>query len=270
MSAATIGWSDALRAQLVLLVRVGRVRVLLTIAALAVLFSSYMIWRTPSEDFRILSFVLMEMQVLLVVIAAGWGIATWWHEPPARRDPMLALPVDLTQHELARIAAGALWLLVAFALTLAASVIVQASFGQMPVIRGVAPAAWIALFSGPLLAYLITVTASTGTRRSLELVLAGFVALSLAYGIVSGLAFERGGAGAVDRLSRYSLFMALGGVGTETVRTASYAPDGSTVQEQFRVVYGSYVDPHWYDASVLWWTLAGFALAFVLWRRRRA
>jgi hypothetical protein len=269
MTTEAIGFGDALRAQLILLHHIGRVRLLAAAAALGVLFTivgERFIARVMTVEAGV---VILGMLPWIVLVGAAWGIATWWQEPPSHRDQVLSGPVDITSHELARIAAGGLWLLTLLTLTTGASLIVQAAAGRAAALGGVAPAAWVLLFSAPLLAYVLTVTIATGARRSIVFAVAGLVLLGAAYAVaISYLVSSRRLEEIID-LNRYSLFTALGAGATSTTTTTTYEADGTKI-EQSATIFGSHMDPYWLDASLLWWTIAAAALAFVLWRRRRA
>lgn len=270
MSTATIGFAEATRAQFLLLQRAGRVRMLIGAATLGVIHSAVVEWFFASSAMSPVKpggFPLLTMLGMIVIAGAAWGIATWWHEPPGRREHLLALPVDITTHELARIAAGALWLLTMIAATAAAAMIVQVIAGRADALGDLVPAAWLSLFSAPLLAYLLTVTVATATRRSIELVLAGVVFVMITYGLVVQYVVERQGVEAAFSVFRYSLFTALGGLGTQTTTTTTYARDGA-MTHQYVVVHGAYMEPYWLGATMLWFAVAAIGLTFVLWRRR--
>ena len=272
MTARTIRWNGALRAQLLLLQRMGRVRVLVWAGLLSLVAAVVVEWGSPLSDATIVNegFTLLTLHRFVVLAGAAWGIMLWWHEPPGRREQFLAAPVDVTAHESARIVAGGLWLLVLLLLATAATLAVQAAGGRIAALGNIAPEAWAALFSAPMLAYALAATVSTATRRSVEVVALGIVALGGLYLVVLRFMWGTGAdVMALFEINRYSLFNALGGLGTATTTNYTEVTATSTVTTT-SVVTGSHMSPYWLNATVLWWAIALGALAFVLWRRRRA
>lgn len=102
--------------------------------------------------------------------AAWWALAVWQGEVPDRRTWHWSLPVARPAHDLARVAAGAVLLLAAFAvLALAGSLLAltRHDAGRL----GAIGSAWVSFFAGPLVIYLIAMpfvlwSDSTAMRRS--------------------------------------------------------------------------------------------------------
>lgn len=273
LTPATVGFGTALHAQVLLLHRIGRTRLLVAAAVLAVLVSIAAEWLFAQYSIEYGGFVLLSLHGWIALIAAAWGIAVWWQEAPGRRDHVRAAPVDVAVHELARITAGAVWLSGLLALTTAAALAVQLAGGRIDALNDVASSAWVALFSGPLLAYALTSAISTGTRRSIELavlavvVLGGVFLLSFRSALTN--AMRDGDPAEAFELFRYSLFNAVTGLGNTTTTHTSQISEGQRSTETV-VVYGTDMVPYWLEASLLWWAIAVIVVVFVLWRRRSA
>ncbi|HEX2166815.1 MAG TPA: hypothetical protein VHG09_06205 [Longimicrobiales bacterium] len=280
--AGTIGFATALHAQFLLLQRCGRTLILVGAAAIAIILTIGAEWwfsRIAATQHLFAApiehdgFALLSLHPWIVMTAAVWGIAVWWQESPMRREHVLAAPADLTLQELARIAAGGLWLLAMLALTTAAALLVQLAGGRGDALGTVAPAAWAVLFSGPLLAYTLAATVATATRRSIVSAIIGIVVMMGLFAFTLQIAIRNairdGDPADAFGVLRYSLFNALGGLVSTTTTHTSQVSDSQTTAIS-TVVHGASMMPHWIEASLLWWTIALVALAFVLWRRRRA
>jgi hypothetical protein len=86
-----------------------------------------------------LSFLPMtDLIGVMVMIAAGWGIAVWRGETNEQRLHLLTAPIDVSHHELARVAAGAVWLITAMVGFVIVGLVVAAAKGEMAVIAGTA------------------------------------------------------------------------------------------------------------------------------------
>ena len=269
MTTLTIGWTEAVRAQVVLLRRTGRVRMLFTTSVLILLTMAFLFRSAASDVFAHDGFMLLWVQPFLVAIGAAWGIAVWWHEPPERREQLLMLPAHVSHHELARITAGALWLFAMIALTAIAAILMQMAAGYAEAVADVSPASWLSPFSGPLLAYTLTATIATAARRSIEMVLLGLMLLTATYAVLMQRLMVEDAHVAFDTMARFSLFTALGGFITKTVTNTTYAADGRVLKQQ-QTTFNADMMAQWEFATVLWWAVAACLLAFVLWRRRSA
>lgn len=281
-AAGPLGFAAALHAQFLLLYRSGRTLILMGAAAIAIIVCIGGEWwfsrLAAARDMLTMpvehdGFALLSLHPWIVLTAGAWGIAVWWQESPSRREHVLAAPADITVQELARIAGGGLWLLAVLALTTAAALVIQLLGGRGDALAAVAPAAWAVLFSGPLLAYALAATVATATRRSIVSALVGLVLTMVVFAFVSyiaiGNAMRNGDPTEVFGVLRYSLFSALGGLVSTTTTHTTRVSDSQTSTVTL-VEHGRSMMPYWLEASLLWWTIAAAALAFVLWRRRRA
>jgi hypothetical protein len=84
-----------------------------------------------------------------------WALFVWHGELPQRRSYHWSLPVPRPGHDLARIAAGAVWLLAAYLALAAVGAIVAATSGDWAHFASIGPA-WATFFVGPLVLYLLT------------------------------------------------------------------------------------------------------------------
>ena len=97
---------------------------------------------------------------LLVAAIAGlpapalWALLVWHGELPHRRSYHWSLPVSRPGHDLARIAAGAVWLLVAYLVLAASAALVTAATGDWASFAAIGPG-WTTFFAGPLALYLV-------------------------------------------------------------------------------------------------------------------
>lgn len=91
----------------------------------------------------------------LLLAGPVWGFAVWHNEGPSNRLYFWSHPVSRTAHSLGRVAAGAAWLLVLYAGLVLAAAAFAALDGHLAQFGVVGFTAWVALFTGPLLGYLI-------------------------------------------------------------------------------------------------------------------
>lgn len=109
--------------------------------------------------------------------AALWAFAVWHGEVPYRRGYHWSLPVPRAAHDLARVAAGALWLLLAYVVFASAGALVALGTGKWQrFAAGGAP--WVTFFAGPLVIYalaspLLLWSDSPTLRRILVVVILG-------------------------------------------------------------------------------------------------
>ncbi len=87
-------------------------------------------------------------------LPALWALLVWQGELPHRRSYHWSLPVWRPGHDLARIAAGAVWLLAAHLALAACGAIVAAASGDWALFASIGPA-WATFFTAPLVLYLV-------------------------------------------------------------------------------------------------------------------
>ncbi len=123
---------------------------------------------------------LMAFFLGFTVLVGGaffWPLVVWRGEAAGCRDYHGSLPVSRPVHELARLAAGALWLFAAEGLMLAALVLGLLLSGRggalaVPTWRG-----WLNFFLGPLILYLLVSLAPLLARRPGRAVLLAYLVL---------------------------------------------------------------------------------------------
>lgn len=99
---------------------------------------------------------LFSMWAVWILLAGPiWGFAVWHNEGPGNRLYFWSHPVSRTTHSLSRVAAGAAWLLVLYAALVLGAVVFAALDGDLAQFGPVGLTAWVALFTGPLIGYLL-------------------------------------------------------------------------------------------------------------------
>ena len=213
-----IAWRHAVRSQ-ARLILTGKKRALrflwvggLVVAALAVLPVRIPVIRVgPAEEEGLKTFELdwwrfdeipvfayPELSPLLVIyhalafIGLCWPLSVWSGEPPGERDAFRSLPVGAPGHELARVAAGALWL-VAVSVTLSG----LGTLGILAMDRGgslhaLSVRSWIHFVTGPLTLYLLSSCAALRARRPLRAILLAIAALFVPFSIFASFEVQWG------------------------------------------------------------------------------
>lgn len=119
--------------------------------------------------------VLAAWPMWLLLVGPAWAFAVWHEEPPSRRRYMWAQPISRTEHSMARVAAGGLWLAAACALVILAGVGVALLGGGAARLGALSVASWVNLATAPLLGYLLvsilTVASEVPLRWLLGLIL---------------------------------------------------------------------------------------------------
>jgi len=122
-----------------------------------------------------------------MLIALFWPAEAWRDAPAGDRDGFLAQPIHQGWHELARVVAGASWLLIlslAFAVLVAGAAVIAGSLGEFP---RVTPWMALAYVTGPLTAYLLGSIAALRSAHPLRWSLGVPAALALVPKLLEGL-----------------------------------------------------------------------------------
>lgn len=91
----------------------------------------------------------------LMLVGPFWAFAVWHQEGPSNRLYFWSQPVSRTGQSLARVAAGAAWLWVLYALLILAAFVFAAFDGDAGQLAEVGLPGWVSLFASPLIGYLI-------------------------------------------------------------------------------------------------------------------
>lgn len=83
-----------------------------------------------------------------------WALLVWHGELPHRRSYHWSLPVPRPGHDLARIAAGAVWLVAAYLVLAAGGAIAAVASGDWARFAAIGPG-WTTFFAGPLVLYFL-------------------------------------------------------------------------------------------------------------------
>ena len=195
---------------------------------------------------------ITDLVGVIVMISAGWGIAVWRGETKEQRVQMLAAPIDVSHHELARVAAGVLWLVITIASFVVLGVVVAGMKGAFAIFADVSWIKWLLLFTGPLLAYALIVPASTVTPRAMEIVLLSIMLFYMTIMILTA-------AGYAEFVQKIMEPVVMGRFGLNTALVGGGPRAGGTAMGAWSLAYA------------LWLSLASGALyAALRWRRGRA
>jgi hypothetical protein len=257
-------WTVVVRAQIVLLRYSGRPLLLFGIFAVLGVLIHYV---SPAVGGGGPLELLVSPAFPAVVAGVGavWGACVWWDEGPAKRNQHWRMPVDVTRHDLARVTAGALWLIAAILPLLAISILVSVvgKHGSFSSVANVSPTYWISVFVAGLIGYLILAAIATATARVVELVVVGALLFRLVIALLVSMPQSlrvvqfRHYLVTVPIDGKYGLMSALGGMGIwgNAYLRGSPAPWWS---------------PTWLQSALLWTALAALLLAAAcLWNRRR-
>jgi hypothetical protein len=120
-----------------------------------------------------------------------WGLVVWQGELPHRRSYHWSLPVARPGHDLARVAAGAVWLLAAYLVLAGIGAILAATSGEWARFAAIGPA-WITFFAAPLVLYLLVAPlALWSDSRWLLRVMVGWIVLGVCEAILQLESYRR-------------------------------------------------------------------------------
>lgn len=98
--------------------------------------------------------LLLVWPVLIGLVGPVWAFAVFHEEGPAQRHYHWSQPVQRHVHSLARIAAGAGWLVGTIGLLIVVALVLAAIDGNLGELRALGALAWLNMFTGPLIGYL--------------------------------------------------------------------------------------------------------------------
>jgi hypothetical protein len=115
-----------------------------------------------------MTLALMGAFDFLPAVGIGWAICIAHIERHYRRSYHWSMPVDSAAHDLARVGAGAIWLLPGLVVFCLSGIAVAVSDGRADAIEAAPPLFWIQCFTTPLLAYLFCSVVVLRTDKALE------------------------------------------------------------------------------------------------------
>ena len=190
-----VGWLDAVGIQRRMLWR-GRRRDVITflVVAVAMLVVTSLNVKVPVihghdapdgsmsvrfEMFSEADFGLVPTPGLLVVIlsfavlifaALFWALSVWMGEGPSRRSYHWTMPISRASHDLARVAAGGLWLLLGILIMWLAAIVGLAVGGRLDAVGAVSVMGWVNYVVAPVIIYLLVSIAGVSSDRAGRLV----------------------------------------------------------------------------------------------------
>jgi hypothetical protein len=179
--------------QLLFIWETRRVAFLLVLLFGALALIEFIAWRIGRPAVATTAFV--DLGPLLIATGVLWPLVVWRDEGPAKRQYHRSMPVDVTVHDAARVAAGAIWLAVALAAFYAAGWLQAVLHGQTDLLRAVWPTHPLLFLFVPLLCYLLTSILAVASGRPLEWLIGlyfGMVLLALLSDVASMSFIERG------------------------------------------------------------------------------
>lgn len=91
----------------------------------------------------------------LILTGPFWAFAVWYQEGPSNRLYFWSHPVSRTGHAMARVAAGAAWLWLLYAVVILAAAVLAGFDGDVAQLGMIGLPGWISLFAAPTIGYLI-------------------------------------------------------------------------------------------------------------------
>lgn len=136
---------------------------LMMVALLAVLILAGPPWNdTPTMR------LLTSWPLWMVLFGPIWAFVVFHNEGPSSRLYHWSLPVGRTKHTFARVAAGAAWLWVLLLALVVAGALMGLVDGNVQQLGELTPAAWINVFTGPLLGFLAVTTLTVASDYPLR------------------------------------------------------------------------------------------------------
>lgn len=106
---------------------------------------------------------LLPWPIWLALVGPLWGFAVWHNEGPSNRSYFWTHPTSRTGHTIARLTAGAAWLWAVYLALILAGYLIARIDGDAAHFAAISSAAWVSLFTGPLLGYLVVSVLAVGS-----------------------------------------------------------------------------------------------------------
>lgn len=128
--------------------------------------------------------LLRTMWIIALLIAAIWPFSVWTDESPARRGYHYSLPAKRLTHDLARVVAGAIWILAVLAMVAAIAVLAFWFGGPPPPLELGVPI-WGHFIGGTMILYLLTSSLCISAERPLWWLFGGWLAFAVAFALAN-------------------------------------------------------------------------------------
>ena len=197
---------------------------------------------------------LLLVAPLVQFAAVGWVLSVWRLEGSTRRTYHWSLPVHRPSHDLARVAVGAVYLLLACGIMYVLAAVEQMLSGPVGMLAVLSVETWGNLFVGPLIAYLLVMPlVQWSESRKVRWALAGFALLGVlaALGASRGLAF-------LSEAFRTLLFAEQFGLAVALSNGISAAMADTLLGSRDGIVS----DAAWWPAAALWFAIGAAATIF--------
>lgn len=204
--------------------------------------------------------LLLIWPVLVALVGPAWALAVFNNEGPSQRLYHWSQPVGRAGHTMARIAAGAVWLVTVYALLVLVAVAFGAIDGNGEQLAHLPAASWVNLFSGAILGYLAVSALAVATDHPFRWLFVIMFMIPLLGSLILGwLNLEHIARALVLPVTNpewgfsFALTGALAPVATE-ILSATMSP---------RPVEPVAIPPAWWLAMVLWSILLGGMVALL-------
>ena len=125
--------------------------------------------------------------IVLLIWSLVWSLVVWTAESPSNRGYHWSMPISHFQNDLARVAAGAAWLLAGTVIMAAAAAAGLAASGKTTTLAAVPTSGWVNFVTGPLTVYLMGSVAallSEHPGRTVFMVWIGFTGPYVLFAII--------------------------------------------------------------------------------------
>lgn len=122
----------------------------------------------------------------LLIVSVVWPLLVWRGEAPAQRTYHRTMPVNGIAHDLLKVAAGAVWLMLGIALILLVYLVTALLRDGAILLFELTPVAYLNFFTGPLLIYLLVSIIPILSNKPIEWIIGlavAFVAATLIFDI---------------------------------------------------------------------------------------
>lgn len=136
---------------------------------------------------RLMRLPVFDIFPFLVVIGALWPAIVWHGEGPSRRLYHWSLPVPRHQHDILRVVAGGVWLLLGLVSVELFQIAAALVNGYGDRLAGVSLGSWINYLTGPLTMYLVVSALAVATDHPLRWLLGVMFGMLAAGSLCNGV-----------------------------------------------------------------------------------